>query len=164
MKGGCSEILVRGNRLENAGQRAVNIGGSIRPSLTSWTRPCSEAWGIVVEGNLFVGSLAPLAFVGVDGAVVLSSEALDAPHSPRDARGRICSLSERRLRVESPRLSVRGGSLRGESTSDPPPHPKRSNLLETPGTASTAPKQVVLFFLFLRSMASTAWNPLSSPL
>lgn len=75
MKGGCSEVLVRGNRFENAGQRAVNIGGStgleyFRPPLASWTRPYSEAWGIVVEGNLFVGSLAPLAFVGVDGAIV----------------------------------------------------------------------------------------------
>jgi len=32
--------------------------------------PHSEAWGITVEGNLFIGSTAPIAFVGVDGAVV----------------------------------------------------------------------------------------------
>jgi hypothetical protein len=75
MKGGSSEIVVRQNRFENAGQRAVNIGGStgleyFRPPLASWTRPYSEAWGITVEGNLFVGSAAPVAFVGVDGAVV----------------------------------------------------------------------------------------------
>lgn len=75
MKGGCSEIVVRENRFENAGQRGVNIGGStgleyFRPPLSSWERPFSEAWGIAVEGNLFIGSAAPVAFVGVDGAVV----------------------------------------------------------------------------------------------
>jgi hypothetical protein len=73
-KGGTSEILIRHNRFENAGGRGVNIGGStdlnvFRPPL----RPGAEhyeARDIRVEGNTFIGSSTPLAFVGVDGAVV----------------------------------------------------------------------------------------------
>ena len=73
MKGGCVDISVRKNRFENAGSRAVNIGGStgleyFRPPLK--TPPHSEAKDIRVEGNTFTGSDAPIAFVGVDGAVV----------------------------------------------------------------------------------------------
>jgi hypothetical protein len=53
----------------DAGQRAVNIGGStgleyFRPPGAKY-----EARDIVVEGCAMVGSQAPLAFVGVDGAV-----------------------------------------------------------------------------------------------
>lgn len=66
--------MIRRNRFEYAGSRALNIGGStglefFRPPLSGegerW-----EAQGIHVEGNTFVGSLSPVAFVGVDGAVV----------------------------------------------------------------------------------------------
>jgi hypothetical protein len=76
-KGGSSNIIIRQNRFEHAGQRAVNIGGStglklFRPSLEKWPAevPKSEARKIVVEGNTFIGSLSPVAFVGVDGATV----------------------------------------------------------------------------------------------
>ncbi|MCC6443953.1 MAG: right-handed parallel beta-helix repeat-containing protein [Armatimonadetes bacterium] len=77
-KGGCSAILVQDNRFENAGGRAINIGGStglefFRPSLPKplGARPrFSEAKDILVEHNVFTGSGAPVAFVGVDGAVV----------------------------------------------------------------------------------------------
>lgn len=73
MKGGCAELTVRLCRFDDAGSRAVNIGGStglefFRPPLKA--APFSEARGIVVEGNTFRGSEAPVAFVGVDGAVV----------------------------------------------------------------------------------------------
>lgn len=73
-KGGCRQILIRCNRFEHAGARSVNIGGStglefFRPPLQSgmdhW-----EAQDICVEGNTFIGSTAPVAYVGVDGAVV----------------------------------------------------------------------------------------------
>lgn len=72
-KGGSSAITVRGNRFENAGGRGVNIGGStgrpfFRPALQSGDN--AEARAIVVEGNTFVGGIAAMAFVGVDGAVV----------------------------------------------------------------------------------------------
>lgn len=72
-KGGTRDITIRRCRFENAGGRAINIGGStglefFRPPL----RPGEahhEAKDIRVEGNTFIGSGAPLAFVGVDGAV-----------------------------------------------------------------------------------------------
>jgi hypothetical protein len=73
-KGGTSDVVIRRNRFENAGGRAVNIGGStglqyFRPALVEG-REHAEARNLRVEGNTFVGSSAPVAFVGVDGAVV----------------------------------------------------------------------------------------------
>ncbi|MEA3403739.1 MAG: right-handed parallel beta-helix repeat-containing protein [Armatimonadota bacterium] len=69
-KGGSRDVIVRGNRFMEAGARAVNIGGStglryFRPEPEGY-----EARDIVVEGNIFLGSNAPVAFVGVDGATV----------------------------------------------------------------------------------------------
>jgi hypothetical protein len=69
-KGGSSGVTVRRCRFEHAGTRAVNIGGStglpyFRPKPEGF-----EAKEIVVEGCTFVGSQAPIAFVGVDGATV----------------------------------------------------------------------------------------------
>ncbi|HEX6971250.1 MAG TPA: right-handed parallel beta-helix repeat-containing protein, partial [Limnochordia bacterium] len=73
-KGGSSRIVVRGNRFERAGGRAVNIGGSTGPSFfrppLEGDGPFAEARDIVVEGNLFIGGAAPVAYVGVDGAIV----------------------------------------------------------------------------------------------
>ncbi len=73
-KGGTSRIRIQRNRFENAGGRGVNIGGStgrefFRPPLEKGAEH-SEARDIRVEGNTFIGSSAPVAFVGVDGAVV----------------------------------------------------------------------------------------------
>ena len=73
-KGGSSDIQIRRNRFERAGGRAVNIGGStglkfFRPPLTG-AGPYAEARNLRVEGNTFIGSVAPVAFVGVDGAIV----------------------------------------------------------------------------------------------
>ena len=73
MKGGTSRITVRGCRFDGGGQRAVNIGGStgleyFRPKPEGF-----EAKEIEVVRNVFVGSDAPLAFVGCDGAVVRSN-------------------------------------------------------------------------------------------
>ena len=72
-KGGCSTISIRKCRFEDAGSRAINIGGStgleyFRPPLKD--PPFAEARDITVEGNTFTGSDCPVAFVGVDGAVV----------------------------------------------------------------------------------------------
>lgn len=73
-KGGSRDVVIRRNRFEQVGARGVNVGGStglafFRPPLS----PGAEAWeakDIRVEGNTFLGSTAPVAFVGVDGAVV----------------------------------------------------------------------------------------------
>jgi hypothetical protein len=73
-KGGTSEVVIRRNRFEDAGGRAVNIGGStglkfFRPPLGEGGKH-AEARNLRVEGNTFVGSSTPVAFVGVDGAAV----------------------------------------------------------------------------------------------
>jgi hypothetical protein len=70
MKGGTRDVTVRRCRFEHAGQRAVQLGGSTgRP----YFRPAAagfEAKDLLVEGNTILGSLAPFAFVGCDGATV----------------------------------------------------------------------------------------------
>lgn len=68
-KGGSSEVIIRRCRFEHAGSRAINVGGStglrfFRPKPQGY-----EAKDITVEGCTFIGSLAPIAFVGVDGAL-----------------------------------------------------------------------------------------------
>lgn len=69
-KGGTSEIVIRGNVFDNIGARGINIGGStglqyFRPAPQGY-----EARAITVEGNLFIGGTAPVAFVGCDGSTV----------------------------------------------------------------------------------------------
>ncbi|MBX3450234.1 MAG: right-handed parallel beta-helix repeat-containing protein [Planctomycetaceae bacterium] len=69
-KGGSSKVAVRRCRFEDAGDRGVNIGGStgrefFRPRSANY-----EAKDITVEDCTFIGSGTPIAFVGVDGAVV----------------------------------------------------------------------------------------------
>lgn len=73
-KGGSTAIAILGNQFHNTGGRGVNIGGStglqfFRPPLAG-AGPHAEARDIRVEGNVFVGSHAAVAFVGVDGATV----------------------------------------------------------------------------------------------
>lgn len=73
-KGGSSQIVIARCRFEHAGRRAVNIGGStglefFRPPLTPGGQH-AEARAITVEFCEFIGSEAPIAFVGVDGALV----------------------------------------------------------------------------------------------
>lgn len=77
MKGGTSDVTVRGNLFDHPGSRAVNVGGStgfeyFRPAISveGEGRVNAEARDIVVEGNEFLGGVAPIAFVGVDGAIV----------------------------------------------------------------------------------------------
>ncbi|MFN0007904.1 MAG: right-handed parallel beta-helix repeat-containing protein [Planctomycetota bacterium] len=70
MKGGTRDVAVRGCRFEHAGTRAVHLGGS---TALQYFRPRPEgfeAGDLLVAGCTFVGSEAPVAFVGVDGATV----------------------------------------------------------------------------------------------
>jgi len=69
-KGGTRDVTIRACRFEHAGQRAVNVGGSTALAFFRPRPETFEAQAIVVEGCTFVGSEAPIAFVGVDGAVV----------------------------------------------------------------------------------------------
>lgn len=69
-KGGSREIVIQRCRFESAGGRAVNVGGStglpyFRPKPEGY-----EAKEIVVEDCTFIGSMAAICFVGVDGAIV----------------------------------------------------------------------------------------------
>jgi len=70
LKGGTADVLVQCCSFRNAGQRAVNLGGStdlpyFRPRVGDY-----EAKNITVAGNRFTGSLAPVAWVTADGGHV----------------------------------------------------------------------------------------------
>jgi len=70
-KGGTSQITIQKNKFVNGGLRSINIGGStgleyFRPQNAKY-----EAKEIFVYSNTFVGSQAPIAFVGaIDCKVV----------------------------------------------------------------------------------------------
>jgi hypothetical protein len=70
LKGGTHDVTLRDCTFVDAGQRAVNIGGSTGLAFFRPKPAGFEARAITVEGCTFTGSLAPLAFVGVDGATV----------------------------------------------------------------------------------------------
>lgn len=70
LKGGTRAVVVRATRFEHAGERAINLGGATD---LRWFRPKPEGFEareITVEGCTFVGSEAPIACVGADGAVL----------------------------------------------------------------------------------------------
>lgn len=69
-KGGSAQVAVRGCRFENAGSRAVNIGGSTGLPFFRPANAAYEAKDIEVSDSVFIGSHAPVVFVGVDGAKV----------------------------------------------------------------------------------------------
>ena len=69
-KGGSARILVHRSFFRNAGQRAINLGGStgepyFRPRGVNY-----EATDIEIAGNRFVGSLAPVAWATAKGGRV----------------------------------------------------------------------------------------------
>jgi hypothetical protein len=67
-KGGSRKITIRRCRFIHAGGRAVNAGGSTGLEYMRPANPGHEAKDINVEDCYFIGSAAPVAFVGVDGA------------------------------------------------------------------------------------------------
>lgn len=66
IKGGSLGILVYRCFFDAAGQRAINLGGNTGPVYFRPPSPGCEAKQLAVIGNVFVGSTAPLAFVGSD--------------------------------------------------------------------------------------------------
>lgn len=70
MKGGCSQITIHRCQFYQAGARAANLGGSTGLQFFRPQGALYEARDLTVEGCLFVSSETPVAFVGVDGAVV----------------------------------------------------------------------------------------------
>jgi hypothetical protein len=80
-KGGSDDVEIRWNRLTNAGERAVNMGGStgvefFRPPLSTST-PNFEARNIRVIANVVVGSTSPLAFVGCVDCLAANNTIVD---------------------------------------------------------------------------------------
>ena len=69
-KGGSSGIAIRHCRFEHAGGRGVNIGGSTGPRFFRPRGVDYEAKDITVEDCTFIGSSAPICFVGVDEALI----------------------------------------------------------------------------------------------
>jgi len=70
LKGGTEDVLVQTNFFKNAGQRAVNLGGStglqfFRPKVGDY-----EAKNITIAGNRFVGGQTPIAWVTAHGGHV----------------------------------------------------------------------------------------------
>jgi hypothetical protein len=61
--------VIRRCLFRDAGQRAVNLGGSTGREYFRPPGAGYEARDVTVEGCVLVGSMAPIAFVGVDGAV-----------------------------------------------------------------------------------------------
>jgi len=82
MKGGSSLVTVRRSQFLNAGQRALNLGGStgrefFRPPLRPGISKNFEAKDLRVEHCVVVGGVAAFAFVGVNGAVVENNTIYD---------------------------------------------------------------------------------------
>jgi hypothetical protein len=69
-KGGSASVAVYRCRFESAGQRAVNLGGSTGRAYFRPRDAGYEARRIAVLGNVFVGSMAPVAYVGCDQGLV----------------------------------------------------------------------------------------------
>ncbi len=67
IKGGSARILLRRSFFQNAGVRAVNLGGSTDLEYFRPRNASSEASAIEVVGNRFVGSETPVAWVTADG-------------------------------------------------------------------------------------------------
>jgi len=70
LKGGTEDVLVQCCFFKNAGQRAINLGGStglafFRPEVRDY-----EARNITIAGNRFVAGMAPVAWVTSDGGHV----------------------------------------------------------------------------------------------
>ena len=62
-KGGSADVVVYACRFQDAGQRAINLGGSTGLAYFRPKNPGYEAKRIVAIGNTFVGSLAPIGYV-----------------------------------------------------------------------------------------------------
>ncbi|PQO27976.1 hypothetical protein C5Y96_16495 [Blastopirellula marina] len=77
LKGGTSEIVVSRCLFVECGHRGVNIGGSTGLAYFRPPGATYEAKDITVEDCTFIGGMAAMAFVGVDGAVVQHNTIVD---------------------------------------------------------------------------------------
>jgi hypothetical protein len=73
MKGGTRNITVERNFFKSGGQRALNIGGSTDLPFFRPIDATYEAADVKVFSNVFIGSLAPIAFVGCINSSVINN-------------------------------------------------------------------------------------------
>jgi hypothetical protein len=83
-KGGSDDIAIMRNRFVNAGERAVNMGGStgfefFRGPLST-TEENFEARNIRVTANVFQGGISPIAFVGCVGCLAANNTLYNPEH------------------------------------------------------------------------------------
>jgi hypothetical protein len=83
-KGGSEDIEIKQNRFLDAGERAVNIGGStgfefFRPALST-SGENFEARDIRVVANLFRRGISPIAFVGCVDCLVANNTIVNPQH------------------------------------------------------------------------------------
>jgi hypothetical protein len=76
-KGGSANVTIRNCRFDNAGDRAINCGGSTGVAFFRPQDAKFEAKDITIEGNVFRGGSTPVAFVGVDGAIFRQNTIID---------------------------------------------------------------------------------------
>ena len=98
LKGGTEDVLVQCCFFNNAGQRAIKLGGStglqfFRPEVRDY-----EARNITIAGNRFVAGMAPVAWVTSDGGhvhhntiVMPEKWVLRILQESRDARFKACN-------------------------------------------------------------------------
>jgi len=70
LKGGTKNVTVRTSFFLNAGSRAINLGGSTGMPYFRPQNAIFEAEDIVIAGNRFVGSMAPIAYVNANNGRV----------------------------------------------------------------------------------------------
>jgi hypothetical protein len=68
-KGGSARITMYANRFVNAGHRSINMGGSTGMQFFRPLDAPYEAADSLIWANVFVGSMAPVAFVGSEHCV-----------------------------------------------------------------------------------------------
>ncbi len=72
-KGGSKDIDIYQNFFQNCGQRSVNIGGSTGLQYFRPLEAKHEAMNIRIFSNQFIGSVAPIAFVGATQCSVINN-------------------------------------------------------------------------------------------
>ena len=76
-KGGTQWVAIEKNFFKNCGQRSINIGGSTGLEFFRPINAPFEASDVKVLCNIFVGSVAPIAFVGAVKCDVINNTIID---------------------------------------------------------------------------------------
>ncbi len=72
-KGGSEHVRIEGNFFKNGGNRSLNLGGSTGLAFFRPDTAHFEAANLQVYSNIFIGSEAPIAFVGAVGVKVVNN-------------------------------------------------------------------------------------------